>query len=91
MLIQVTCQVSNLTMEYVIFSCTQGKVGGGTAILELICFLNISLLLILRVTSSKFQLSITLGKKLHVYEVVLEWRFKYSVTSQIITRLMVSM
>jgi hypothetical protein len=27
-LIQGTCQVSKLTMEYVIFSCTQGKVGG---------------------------------------------------------------
>ena len=31
-------------MEYVVFSCTQGKIGGGTDILDLICFLNISLL-----------------------------------------------
>ena len=72
-LIQVTCQVSKLTMEYVVFSCTQGKIGGGTDILDLICFLNISLLCWFCVsTSSKFQLSITLGKKLHLYEVVLQ-------------------
>jgi hypothetical protein len=32
-------------MEYVVFSCTQGKIGGGTDILDLICVLNISLLL----------------------------------------------
>jgi hypothetical protein len=32
------------TMEYVVFSCTQGKKGGGTDILDLICVLNISLL-----------------------------------------------
>ena len=61
-LIQVTCQVSKLTMKYVVFSCTQGKIGGGTDILDLICFLNTSLLCwFLLSTSSKFQLSITLG------------------------------
>jgi hypothetical protein len=27
-------------MEYVIFSCTQGKIGGGTDILDLICFIK---------------------------------------------------
>jgi hypothetical protein len=36
-LIQITCQVSKLTMEYVIFSCTQGKVGGRDR--YIICFL----------------------------------------------------
>ena len=62
-------------MEYVVFSCTQGKKGGGTDILDLICVLNISLLCWFCVsTSSKFQLSITLGKKLHLYEVVLHNR-----------------
>jgi hypothetical protein len=72
-LVQVTCHVSKLTMEYVVFSCTQGKIGGGTDILDLICFLNISLLCWFCVsTSSKFQLSITLGKQLHLYEVVLQ-------------------
>jgi hypothetical protein len=78
-LIQVTCLVSKLTMEYVVFSCTQGKIGGGTDILDLICFLNISLQCWFCVsTSSKFQLSITLGENY----ICMKWYYTMEVQKQ---------
>jgi hypothetical protein len=72
-------RIPKIILNYTdLYVCTQGKKGGGTDILDLICVLNISLLCWFCVsTSSKFQLSITLGKKLHLYEVVLEDNFHY--------------
>ena len=43
-LIQVTCQISKLTMEYVVFSCTQGKIGGKDRYIRSYLLFNISLL-----------------------------------------------